>query len=39
MTRAATPALAWTTMPPAKSWAPSLASQPTGEKIQWATGL
>src|SRR6266542_5872094 len=34
----AIPALAWTTVPPAKSSAPSLNSQPLGEKTQCATG-
>src|SRR5262245_16732800 len=37
-TNAAAPALAWTTAPPAKSNAPSLAAHPVGEKSQWATG-
>ena len=32
------PALMWTTVPPAKSRAPSSNSQPAGEKTQWATG-
>src|SRR5579883_1230529 len=38
--RAAPPmaALMWTTVPPAKSSAPLLASHPVGEKTQWATG-
>ena len=36
--RAAMPALMWTTVPPAKSRAPSLNSHPTGAKTQWAMG-
>jgi hypothetical protein len=36
---AATPALMWTTVPPAKSRAPRSKSQPVGLKTQWATGL
>ena len=36
--RAETPALMWTTEPPAKSRAPSLASQPPLPQTQWATG-
>src|SRR6266536_185272 len=34
----AMPALRCTTVPPAKSSAPSLNSQPVGENTQWATG-
>src|SRR5205085_5523124 len=37
-TSAAIPALMWTTVPPAKSRAPRLNSQPWGLKTQWATG-
>ena len=37
-TSAAMPALMWTTVPPAKSRAPSLNSQPWGLNTQWATG-
>src|SRR4051794_38551212 len=36
--RPAAPALAWTTVPPAKSSAPFWNSQPSGEKTQWAIG-
>ena len=32
------PALMWTTVPPAKSSAPRLNSQPVGLNTQWATG-
>ena len=35
---AAIPALMWTTVPPAKSSAPSWNSQPTGANTQWAMG-
>jgi hypothetical protein len=35
---AATPALMCTTVPPAKSRAPRLNSQPVGLNTQWATG-
>src|SRR2546427_12552141 len=37
-TSADTPALMWTTVPPAKSIAPSLASQPPDPHTQWASG-
>src|ERR1700730_9633206 len=37
-TRAETPELMWTTVPPAKSSAPSLWSQPSGAQTQWASG-
>ncbi len=33
-----TPDVAWTTVPPAKSRAPSLNSQPSAAQTQWATG-
>ena len=36
--RADTPDEAWTTVPPAKSSAPSLNSQPSVAQTQWATG-
>ena len=35
---AETPELMWTTVPPAKSSAPSLNSQPSGAQTQWAIG-
>src|SRR5262249_2089114 len=38
-TRADTPALMWTTDPPAKPSAPSSRSQPPTPHTQWATGL
>src|SRR5262249_48345470 len=38
-TRADTPALMWTTDPPAKSSAPSSRSQPPAPHTQWAMGL
>src|SRR5215468_3015033 len=38
-TRADTPALMWTTDPPAKSSAPSSRSQPPTPHTQWAMGL
>ena len=37
-TRAETPELMWTTVPPAKSSAPSLNSQPSADQTQWASG-
>ena len=37
-TRAETPELMWTTVPPAKSRAPSLNSQPSTDHTQWAIG-
>ena len=37
-TRADTPELMWTTVPPAKSRAPSLNSQPSADQTQWAIG-
>ena len=37
-TRAETPELMWTTVPPAKSSAPSLNSQPSTDQTQWAIG-
>ena len=37
-TRAETPELMWTTVPPAKSSAPSLNSQPSVDHTQWAIG-
>src|SRR3954466_8668173 len=37
-TRADTPELMWTTVPPAKSSAPSLNSQPSTDQTQWAIG-
>ena len=37
-TRADTPELMWTTVPPAKSSAPSLNSQPSADQTQWASG-
>ena len=37
-TRADTPELIWTTVPPAKSSAPSLNSQPSTDQTQWAIG-
>jgi hypothetical protein len=37
-TRAETPALTWTTVPPAKSSAPIPAIQPPGPHTQWASG-
>ena len=37
-TRADTPELMWTTVPPAKSSAPSLYSQPSVDHTQWAIG-
>src|SRR6185437_13409114 len=37
VTSAETPAVVWTTMPPAKSIVPSIASQPPPQ-IQWVTG-
>ena len=36
--RADTPELMWTTVPPAKSSAPSLYSQPSVDQTQWAIG-
>ena len=33
-----TPELTWTTVPPAKSSAPSLYSQPSTDQTQWAIG-
>ena len=36
--RAETPELMWTTVPPAKSSAPSLYSQPSVDQTQWAIG-
>ena len=36
--RAAIPALMWIAVPPAKSRAPRLKSQPAGPNTQWATG-
>src|SRR6187431_1665241 len=36
--RADTPELMWTTVPPAKSSAPSLYSQPSTDQTQWANG-
>src|SRR3954447_13718529 len=36
--RAETPELMWTTVPPAKSSAPSLYSQPSTDQTQWANG-
>ena len=36
--RADTPELMWTTVPPAKSSAPSLNSQPSADQTQWAIG-
>src|SRR5262249_33370126 len=38
-TRADTPALTWTTDPPAKSSAPNSRSQPPAPHTQWAMGL
>ena len=35
---AAAPADAWTTMPPAQSWAPRLVNQPAGAHSQCAIG-
>ncbi len=35
---AETPELMWTTVPPAKSSAPSLYSQPSVDQTQWAIG-
>src|SRR6185295_17183228 len=35
---AETPELMWTTVPPAKSSAPSLNSQPSADQTQWASG-
>ena len=37
-TRAATPAVMWTTVPPAKSSRPRLNSQPSAAQTQWQTG-
>ena len=37
-TSAETPELIWTTVPPAKSSAPSLYSQPSTDQTQWASG-
>ena len=37
-TSAETPELMWTTVPPAKSSAPSLYSQPSTDQTQWASG-
>ena len=37
-TRAETPDEMWTTVPPAKSRAPSLNSQPSADQTQWAIG-
>src|SRR5919106_2908418 len=37
-TSADTPELMWTTVPPAKSRAPSLNSQPSADHTQWASG-
>ena len=37
-TSADTPELMWTTVPPAKSSAPSLNSQPSTDQTQWASG-
>ncbi len=37
-TSAETPELMWTTVPPAKSSAPSLNSQPSTDQTQWAIG-
>ena len=37
-TSAETPELMWTTVPPAKSSAPSLNSQPSTDQTQWASG-
>ena len=37
-TSAETPELMWTTVPPAKSSAPSLNSQPSADQTQWASG-
>ena len=37
-TSAATPELIWTTVPPAKSRAPRLRSQPPSPQTQWAIG-
>ena len=36
--RAETPELTWTTVPPAKSRAPALKSQPSTDQTQWAIG-